>query len=237
MLQRVLIFGAALLAAVPARAEPAAGHDDGTVLRLAETAERTVKRDRVRVDLRVEATGPDARRVQAEINKRMGAALERARAVSSVKPETRGYAVYEERPQNAPPRWRGSQVLSLVGRDPGELLALAGELQGDGLAMSGMVFDVAPETARSLQDDLTTEALVRLKQRAEAVAASLDLAVARYREIRVGNVDGGRPAPLPIQQMRAAAAMPAPVAESGDATIQITVDADIVLVPLEPNRP
>jgi uncharacterized protein len=243
MLQRILLLGAALVAALPAAtrpapAEPAAEHAETTVLRLAETAERTVKRDRLRVDLRAEASGPDARRVQAEINKRMSAALERARAVASVKPETRGYAVWEERPQNAPARWRGSQILSLTGRDPGELLALAGELQGDGLAMSGMSYEVAPETARGLQDDLTNEALVRLKQRAEAIAASLDLTVVRFREVRVGNVDGGRPPPMPMQRMRAeAAAMPAPVGEPGDATVQVTVDADVVLTPVEPNRP
>jgi uncharacterized protein len=256
MLRRVLLLGAALLAATAAHAQspaagtpatgtltappPAAAHgDDVTVLHLAETAERTVKRDRMRVDLRAEAAAPDARRVQAEINKRMTAALERARAVPSVKPETRGYSVYEERPQNGPVRWRGSQVLSLVGRDPGELLALAGELQGDGMAMSGMSYDVAPETARGLQDDLTNEALVRLKQRAEAVAASLDLGVVRYREVRIGNVDGSRPPPMPMRkfEMAASAAMPPPAAEVGDATVQVTVDADVVLAPLEANRP
>jgi uncharacterized protein len=245
MLQRILLLGAVLLA-VPAAAPaghadtPTADRGDGlTVLHLAETADRMVKRDRIRVDLRAEATGPDARRVQAEINKRMTAALERARAVPSVKPETRGYSVYEERPQNAPARWRGSQTLSLVGRDPGELLALAGELQGDGMAMSGMSYDVAPETARSLQDDLTGEALVRLKQRAEAIAASLDLGIVRYREIRVGNVDGGRPPPVPMRAMLAqgSAPMPPPAAEAGDATVQVTVDADVVLAPLEANRP
>jgi len=45
-----------------------------TVLHLNQTAERTVIRDLLRIELRVEETGADARSVQAEINRRMAAA-------------------------------------------------------------------------------------------------------------------------------------------------------------------
>jgi predicted secreted protein len=47
-----------------------------TVLHLSQTAERSVIRDLLRIELRVEETGADARAVQAAINRRMAAALD-----------------------------------------------------------------------------------------------------------------------------------------------------------------
>jgi predicted secreted protein len=233
---------AALLIAAPAaaRAEtPPGEHDAGaTVLRLSETAERQLRRDQLRFELRVEATASEPARLQAEVNRRMAAAFERAKALPSVKLETGGYALYEERPQNAPPRWRGSQSLALVGREFGPLLQLAGELQGDGLAASGMSFRLSREAARGAEDELADEALKRLRERAERIAAGLGLAVLRIRDLHVGNADGARPPPpMPMRAMAAAAAPPPPVAEAGEATVQVTAEAEILLGPTEANRP
>ncbi|MDB5411280.1 MAG: hypothetical protein JWL84_6192 [Rhodospirillales bacterium] len=237
---------AALLAgalAASVAAALAAERDDvdaagGTILHLSETAERQMPRDRLRIQLRVDATGSSAKLVQADINKRMASALERARAAAGVKIETGGYAVYEDRPPNSPVKWRGSQTLSLTGGDFAQVLALAGDLQGDGLATSGMAFELAPETARTAQDDLTTEALRRLRQRAERVAADLQATVLRLRSVHVGNAAGDQPQfPLQMRAMAAAGKMPEPVAEGGDARVQITVDADVVLMPGDSHAP
>jgi predicted secreted protein len=226
-----------VVAAAPLRAEtpagvPAGEHDAAaTVLHLTETAERTLKRDRLRFDLRAEATGADPARVQAEINKRMAAALERAKGVPAVRVETGGYTVYEDRAPNGPPRWRGSQSLALIGRDFAPLLQLAGELQGDGLVASGTSFSLARETARGAEDELTEEALRRLRERADRVASAMGLSVLRLRDIRVGNADTGRPPPMPMRAMAAAASAQPPVAEAGEATVQVSVDAEVLLAP------
>jgi predicted secreted protein len=230
-----------LLLAPAARAETPAPppHDEGlTVIHLADSAERTLKRDRLRAYLAVDATGPDPRRVQADINRRMMTALDHAKAVASVKPETGGYSVYEEKPDKGPSRWHGSQALILTGKDPGELLGLVGELQNDGLLVRNLAFDLAPETARGIEDELTSEALERLHQRADKVAQSLGMSVARFREIRVGNVGGNvRPPPVPMDSFARAAAAAPPVAEPGESTVRVQVEADILLAPAEANRP
>jgi predicted secreted protein len=234
----VLSALAMVAASLPAdAAEPDAGL---TVLHLTQTAERAIHRDRLRAQLRVEAIGSDARRVQADINRAMTTALEHAKAVAGIKVETSGYSVYEERQTNAPSRWHGSQGLTLVGSDVAAVLALAGDLQGQGLAMSGLGFELAPETARAAEDDLTSEALTRLRQRSERIAGDLQLTVVRLRDVRIGNVGGDRP-PMPLMRSAAmgamAAAAPPPAAEAGDATVQVSVDADILLGPSEQNRP
>ena len=201
-----------------------------TMLHLSQTAERTVMRDLLRIELRVEETGADARSVQTVINRRMAAALDRARQVQGVRVETGSYNVGEERPQNGPARWRGSQSLILTGKDADSMLKLAGALQSDGLSTSSLTYEVAPETVRGAEEDLTAEALAALDHRAASIADHMHLAVVRYRDVRVGNAEtGGRPVPR-----LAAMAMAAPVAEPGEAVVRVTIEAELLLATPRP---
>jgi predicted secreted protein len=202
-----------------------------TVLHLSQTAERSVIRDLLRIELRVEETGADARSVQAAINRRMAAALDRAREVQGVRDETGSYNVGEERPQNGPTRWRGSQSVILTGKDADSMLKLAGALQSDGLSTSSLTYEVAPETVRGAEEDLTAEALAALDHRAASIADRMHLAVVRFRDVRVGNAEtGGRPVP----RFAAAMAMAAPVAEPGEAMVRVTIEAELLLAPPRP---
>jgi uncharacterized protein len=237
MLRFAPLVALALFIAAPAAAQPHhADHhaDEGlTRLRLVETAQRTVRQDRLRAMLRAEVTGPDARRVQAEINRRMTAALERAKSNGSIRVETGSYSLYEERQPSGGTTWRGQQSLALIGTEFSEVLALAGDLQQSGLVFSGMQFELRPETARAYEDEMTSEAIQRLKERGDKVAAGMGLKVVRVRELSVGNVLGDQPPRPPIRmRMEAATAQAAPpVAEAGDQIIQISVQAEIVLGP------
>ena len=201
-----------------------------TVLHLSQTAERSVIRDLLRIELRVEETGADARGVQAAINRRMAAALDRVRQVQGARVETGSYNVGEERPQNGPTRWRGSQSVILTGKDADSMLKLAGALQSDGLSISSLTYDTAPDTVRGAEEDLSAEALAALDHRAASIADRMHLAVVRFRDVRVGNAEtGGRPVPR-----FAAMAMAAPVAEPGEAMVRVTIEAELLLAPLRP---
>ncbi len=60
----------------------------------------------------------------------------------------------------------------------------------------------------------------------------------RYRDIKVSNVGGDRPIPIRAMAMSAGAAQsPPPVAEAGDAIVQISVDAEVVLGPSDDKGP
>ncbi len=201
-----------------------------TVLHLTQTAERKVMRDVLRAELRVEETGADPLNLQTAVNRRMAAAVNRARQVQGIEVETDTYQVDEERPQNAPPRWRASQSLMLTSKAADALLKLAGDLQSEGLWMSSLSYEVSPETVRGAEEDLTAEALAGLAQRASSIADRLHLSVVRYRDLRVGNAEtGNRPVPR-----FAAMAMAAPVAQPGEAVIRVTVSADLLLGPPHP---
>jgi uncharacterized protein len=219
-------LAAGLPIGVPTLAQPPAAP---TVLHLTQTAETKVARDRLRVELRVEETAPDALSVQAAINRRMAAALDRARRVIGVTVETGSYEVGEEVPPHGPSHWRGSQSLILAGSAADALLKLAGALQSQGLLMSSIAYEVSPETIRGAEEDLTAEALAGLRARAASIADRLHLEVLGYRDLRVGNAETGSP---PMPRFAAALAMPAPVAAAGETVIQLSVEAEVLLGPM-----
>ncbi len=221
-LWRLLLVG--LLGSAPALAQ--APEQQAAVLHLTQTAERSVARDQLRIELRAEETGADALSVQSAINRRMAAALDRARQTQGIQVETGSYGIGEEHPQNAPARWRGSQSLILTGKAADVMLKLAGQLQSDGLLMSSLSYEASPETVRGAEEDLTAEALAALDRRAAWIAGRTHLSVRRYRDLRVGNAETG---PQPMPRFAAAAAMAAPVAEPGEAVVRVTVQAEILL--------
>lgn len=208
-----------------------------TVLHLDQTAEHTVTRDRLTIELRAEATGTDPSRVQAEINRRMAAVLAKVKAVAAVKAASGNYQTYQTTPAGPdgkpklPAQWHTVQELSLTSRDFPAVLDLAGRLQADGLLIGDMRFDVAPETLRAQQRALTDEALTELTARASQIAKTLGLRVQQIQNLRVGNATqpGG---PRPLMMARAIpGASPPPAVEAGDTTISVAVEADIALAP------
>ena len=202
-----------------------------SVLHLTETADRLVARDRLRAELAAEVTDPDAAKVQAEINRRMGAALARIKSVPDLQVETNGYSVYQERPDKTVLRWRGSQSVTVTAKDFTPLLTLVGTLQQEGLVVRSLTPLLSREARQATEDELTAAALERLQKRAARVAAQLDSKIDFYRDVRVGNA--AAPGPVPIMRAAAAASYfspaPPPVAEPGETQVSVTVEADIVL--------
>jgi predicted secreted protein len=229
-----LALAVALLAlaylSLPAAAAEAPAPAGVTVLHLSAEADRMVPRDRLRAVLSVEGADADPARLQADINRRMAEAVARAKTVSGVTLATSGYSVFEEMAKGEPPRWHGAAGLTLTTRDAAPLLALVGELQQSGLVLSALNYELSPEAARKAEDALTAEALAHLRERASRVAESLDLTVLRIRDLRLGNAAGTAPQPRVFMLNQAvSAAAPPPVAEPGDASVSLSVDADVEL--------
>jgi predicted secreted protein len=96
--------------------------------------------------------------------------------------------------------------------------------------MSGMSFELAPETVRGAEDALTADALRRLRDRAQRIAGSLQAQVLGIKDLRVGNADAQQPhPPMPFALAASARKMPTPAAEAGEATVRVTVEADFLL--------
>jgi predicted secreted protein len=209
---------------------------DQSVLRLSETAQRDVPRDLLRATLAAEATDPDPGKVQADINQRMVGALARIKQIAGITVETAGYSVFRDnsdKPSDkAPPRWHGSQSVTLTGKDFAALLSLIGELQQQGLVVQSLAPDLSREARQAVEDSLTDEALTRLQQRAGRVAGAIGVKLAGFRSLSVGNVNAPPPL-IRFREMTAATAMPSPppVAEPGNAMVSVTATAEFALAP------
>jgi predicted secreted protein len=201
------------------------------VLKLSETAERLVRADELVAVLRAQATGGAAAAVQAQVNRQMEAALQKARAVPGVTVATGGY--WTGRTGERRDQWQASQELRLTAIEAAPaLLELAGTLQGQGLAIAGLSYQVSRPLARQVREEVTAEALAGLKQRAERLSGVMGMSLAGFREVRV---DVGRPfMPAPramAAPMAAAAPAPPPSAEPADVPISATVEGDAILRP------
>lgn len=232
---------ALLLAAGPlvAQAQPAPNHamhgahhgyeNRATILSLSETAEREVTPDLLRARFAAEASADSPAKAQGQVN----AALEKAVAklkAAGLAVATGGYNTWEDQPRGndgkptGPARWRANAQLTVSSKDSSKLLEAAGSLQQDGLLMQGLGFEVSRELRRSLEDELTKEALARLKIRAELAATALGQSFDGWQQVRVGS--GPMPQPRMMQMAMSAKAMAAPVAEPGSQTISLSVDGD-----------
>lgn len=204
--------------------------NDQSTLHLSETAQRDVPRDLLRATLAAEATDPDAGKVQTSINQRMSTATTRIKQVAGVTVETGGYSVYRETPDKQPPRWHGSQTVALASKDFAALLSVIGALQQQGLVVQALAPDISREARQAVEDALTDEALTRLKQRADRVAATAGVKLQGIRSLTVGNVNAPPPIIRPMMRMAATEAAPAPpVAEPGNAIVSITATAEFAL--------
>ncbi len=205
-----------------------AAAQEGTIVTFTMRAETSLVRDRLEADLAVEATDADAAHLQSAINRRMAAALARAKPVPEIAATTGGYSVYQERSDKAPPLWHGRQTLHLEAEDQAALLQLAGVLQADGLVLTDLTATVSQGAARAVEDKLTDEALQRVRERAAKVATAMSLQVARVRTLTIGNVEAP---PLPVRAFGVAMAARAapPVAVPGDATVGVSITAEVEL--------
>jgi predicted secreted protein len=197
------------------------------LLRLSESAERIVRADELRATLRAQATGNSAAAVQQAVNRQMAAALERARAIAGVTVSTGSYWSWRsgERGQS----WTASQELRLsaIEATPA-LLELVGTLQGQGMLIGALAYEVSAPLARRTREEVTEEALAGLKARAERLAGALDMTFTGFREVRV-DAPRHMPPPMPRAAMAARAeAAPPPSAEPAEVPIGEQIAQEVI---------
>ncbi|WP_339866572.1 SIMPL domain-containing protein [Pseudohongiella nitratireducens] len=207
-----------------------------TLIRLSVSETRSVEQDLLVAQLRVEKEDRDATVLQNAINQMMTAALDQvdAAAISDLDVETGYYSVYQtnRQPQGgrADQVWRGTQSLTLQSKSAADILALVGELQGAGLILGNLSYQVSDELARDVRDSLLETALNSARMQAERIAEALgkdevDIAVVDLDDIS----RGGQPRSM---MMRAASAadmeMAPPAARAGESEVSLTVRVQAV---------
>jgi uncharacterized protein len=202
-----------------------------TRLYLQESASRDVEQNVLIATLQAHAEAASPAEAQAAVNGAMAAAIERVQTEAEIRPATGGYSVYQNRDRdNRPVGWVAQQDLRLTSKDSAALLELAGSLQEMGLNLVGLGWQVDDETRRKVQEELTITAIATLRQRAQAIAASVDMQIANIDTLRVGGAMEG-PRPMMAMRAEAMADAPPPTALPDLETIQSQVEAEILLSP------
>jgi predicted secreted protein len=201
-----------------------------TSLYLQESASRDVGQNVLVATVQAHAEAASPSDAQTAVNRDMAAAVLRVQAVSEVRAATGSYSVYQRRDRdNKLVGWIAEQDLRLTSEDPSALLQLVGGLQEAGLNLNGLGWQVDEATRRKVQDELTIEAIATLRQRAAAIAESVNMRVGNIDSLRVG---GAMEGPRPMMAMRAEAMAGAPPTALPDQeTIRANVEAEITLTP------
>lgn len=205
-----------------------------TLITLSVTERISVEQDTLTATLRIERENRDAQTLQREINAAMEAALEEAEGDNDVQVATGYYSVYQYSTQPQGGRveevWRGSQSLTLQGKDAQKVLELAGEIQAMGFVMSELAYTLSTEKADEVRDSLMESVIARARANAERAGQALGKSEI---DIAVLDIDSALGYSEPMMYARAVAmdAMAekaTPVAEAGETEVSLTVRVQAV---------
>ena len=202
----------------------------GTMLSFSAEASQSVANDLARATVFVEATDTQSGEVARKVNAAIAQALATVKGSADVKARsgsTWTSPVYGKNGHNIE-SWQMRSELQLESQNIIALSELVGKLQNNGLNVSQISLQAAPETRRKAEEQATLEALNNFQGKAQRIAANFKK---YYRIVRM-NIEGGNQGPVyPMLRgavMKAEAA-PIPI-EGGDSILSVTVSGEIELV-------
>ncbi|MXV44971.1 DUF541 domain-containing protein [Saccharibacter sp. 17.LH.SD] len=179
---------------------------------------------------RVQNTSPVT--AQQRLNQMVKTAMDTAEREKDVSLHAGNYTLSQEYTQRGPQRWSAEQSLTLQGSDSAHLLALAEQLQSQGLGLNDMDWSIDPQTRQKLEDQARLDALKKIRVQAESDAQALGMKLARIERVQIGF---GPPPEEPIAPrmmlMASARSAAPPQSTPEEQKIHVTVSARVILEP------
>jgi uncharacterized protein YggE len=208
------------------------------ILHLTETANISVQPSLLVADLVASSDSPMAVTAQRRVNNLMAQASGLASKEAGVKAVFQDYSTsFIDRANGVPAHWIANQTLELRGKDSEALLTLVGQIQGLGLTIGNLGWQVPQDEMDAASRRARLEALTRLRQEAAAAASTMGLSIAGYQDI---DLTGGAIPPTPFYarpRPMMMAAMAAPIATPDSQSVAATVSADVFLRALPAAQP
>jgi uncharacterized protein YggE len=201
-----------------------------TILHLVETATIKVTPTLLVADLEASAESPAAVTAQRRVNDAMAQASRLAGKVTGVTAVFQDYTTnFSDRAGSNPAHWSVSQTIELRGTNAEDLLGLVGSLQGQGLTISYLGWQVPPNDLDAAGRRARLQALNSLRQEVGQAAGTMGMSIAGYQDIDL--TGGTTPPPLfpRPRPMMMAAAMASPLATPDVQSVTATVAADVIL--------
>jgi predicted secreted protein len=228
-LHRELTAIAALAFAVLCAAAFAAEPPRYNVAEFQAEAQREVQNDLLNAILYVELNDASAAALANAINKSVNDALRVAKDYKGVRVrsgDNRTLPVYSK--ANVLQGWRGRGEIRIESKDFEAASALIGKLQAS-MQLANISFSVSPETRRTVEDQLTVEAISAFKARAEVLRSAL--AGRGYKLVRLSVMSGYQPPQPRVAMARAAQSeVTAPDLEGGVSQVRVTARGSLEIV-------
>ena len=212
------------------------------VVALSASASVDVNKDWLAVVFSTTREGTEAGAVQSQLKQALDAALAEARKIAKpgqVEVQTGAFSLY---PRYAPPTpkaaaaglpggiagWQGSAELIVEGRDAQAIAQLTGRITT--LAIARVGYTLSREARLKVEGDVTTQAIDRFRQRADAVTRQFGFNGYTVREVTVSaDQNGGIQQVQPIRAlaMRAGPSDEALPTEAGKATVTANVSGSV----------
>jgi len=225
------VFSAAALAGSAHAAHAAdAGPDSGTKLEF--TTEGRAQGVPTLLTIRLFGHASNANPAQAQqiLNRQIATAIKAASGQDGIEVRAGSYGISQEFPEHGTVHWNARQDLTLSGTDSVRLLAIAGTLQEQGLAMEGLDCSLDPQTRDHLMQDARKQALEKVRKDAQADAEALGLRFVGLTNVRVSTTEPG-PRPMMLMAARMASAPTPPQSSPEEQTLRVTVSVQAKLVP------
>lgn len=227
-----LVLASAAAAAVPALADTPA--PAGVLQRDAQASAEVVP-DRTVARLAAVAQGDDLASLNAEVARRLEAALRLAHEQAGVQAST---GEINTRPQMRDDGgtlrqhgWVVTAVLSLRAADPKSLGGLLGQL-GQTLQLQSVQGEMSSAQRQRELDQLSARAIAAFRARAASAARDFGYAGYSVREVQLSGLQGTEPQPRPLMLqglMAARAGQPAVAVEPGSREVSVSVSGSVQL--------
>lgn len=221
----ILVIGVGAVGGVMAQQSAPLTYDR---VNLTAEARRQVANDEMVVVMAAEQSGLSPAELADGINVNMKWALEQAQSVTQVQAETRAYQSYPRYDNGRVVGWQASQELVLRTQDNVALTELVGKLQTR-LLVRAMQFQLTPDTRRSTEDALISEAIEAFERRATLIGKSMQERAYRIVEMTI-NTGGAGAFRQPItraMRTQSAEMIEAPATTAGTSDIVVTVSGTI----------
>ena len=196
-------------------------------LHLSATETSKIAPDELVATLSAMGTGPRALPAQQQVNALVAETKAVTDKAKGIKTAFQGYSVtfVDEKPQH----WIAQKAVEVRGANGEDVLDMVGQLQGGGLSITDLGWQVSQDRAEKAQRAATIAALHKLREEANDAARALGVEVGRFQHVDLSEEPRVVPFVRGGMQMAAKVAMPTPASTPEEQDITATVSADVLL--------
>jgi predicted secreted protein len=195
------------------------------------TAETEAENDVLVATLFSEERGKNTANLAEKVNQAISWGLEQAKIYTDVKSRSLNYTTNPHYDDGSIVGWRVRQEIQLKSQNSGKLSELLGKLQ-EKLSVQSIQYTLSPERRKTIEDQLTLEALDNFKKKATMITQGMGESNYKMINMNISNSSANfQPPYMARAEMDyvASSARSQPALEAGKQRLSITIQAEVEL--------